>query len=194
MRRLLIMITRRDFLKGAGVVALAVATTGVLAGCSDSSSSTNNTPAPAPTPDEPVTPAPASQTVTLEDGVTLTILGTTRANVLPNGTKQYLAVKFKLNNTTAHDVTITENNFKSNLNGKWEFPIASSKLSDSQKKFLVSSDVPYIGYYEEEFGNPFGAAGTALEAAVCYMTDTSKTAMDLYVTYGKKVFKFALSV
>lgn len=190
------MITRRDFLKGASVVALAAATSAVLTGCDSGSSSTNNTPAPAPTPDDSVTPAePTTQTVTLAEGVTLTITGTTRANVLPNGTKQYLAVKIKLNNTTGKDVTITEGNFKSNLNGKWEFPINSSKLSDSQKKFLMeTADVPYISYYEEEFGNPFGAAGTDLEAAICYMTDTSKKAMDLYVTYGKKVFKFALNV
>ena len=184
------MISRRDFLKGAGVAALAVAATGVLAGCSTTNLPNND---PAPAPDQPETPA--AKTVTLDDGVTLTILGTTRANVLPNGTKQYLAVKFKLDNASKDDVTITEKNFKSNLNGSWEFPISSDKLSNSQQKFLKETvDTPWIGYYEDEFGTAFGAAGTALEAAVCYMTDTSKTNMDLIVTYGSKVFKFNLDI
>lgn len=187
------MITRRDFLKSAGAATLAVAAAGILAGCSDSTSSKND-PAPAPTPDEPVTPV-TSKTVTLEDGVTLSILGTARANVLPNGTMQYLGVKIKLSNTTSKDVTLKDINFKSNLNGSWEFPKHGTDLSDSMKQFLLNTvDAPWIGYYEETFGQAFGTAGTDLEAAICYMTDTSKTNMDLYVTYGSKVFKFNLDV
>ena len=213
------MISRRNFLKGAGAAVLAVAATGVLAGCSDANVP-NNTPAPAPT--EPETPA-VSNTVTLEDGVTLTILGTTREKVMPNGDLQYLAVKFELNNETKKDVTITENNFKTNLNGKWEFPVATKKLSDSQKQFLERADVPYIGYYGEggdydintkpdfdpehpivpgkgygfdpnQTVHGFGAAGTDLEAAVLYMTKTTESKMDLVVTYGAKVFKFNLAI
>lgn len=188
MRRLTTMISRRDFLKSAGVAALAVATTGVLAGCSVPTNPD------APAPSEPETPA-VSNTVTLEEGVTLTITGTVRDKVLPNGTLQYLAVKFKVNNETKHNVTISENNFKTNVNGKWEFPIAGDKLSDSQLNFLETKvDAPYIDYYEQAFGNPFGAAGTDLEAAVCYMTRTTESKMDLIVTYGAKVFKFNLSI
>lgn len=218
------MISRRDFLKSAGVAALAVATTGMLAGCSVPTNPD------APAPSEPETPA-ASNTVTLADGVTLTILGTTREKVLPNGDLQYLAVKFKLNNESKKNVTITENNFKTNLNGKWEFPVASDKLTKAQKQFLERADVPYIGYYSEgnytidskpDYDpdkvpdmNPdhkpskddyvagfdpvqtihgFGTAGTDLEAAVVYMTRTTESKMDLVVTYEGKVFKFNLAV
>ena len=187
----IIMISRRNFLKGAGAAALAVAATGVLAGCSDANVP-GNTPAPAPS--EPETPA-AGNTVTLADGVTLTFTGTVREKVIPTGTLQYLAVKFKLNNETKENVTISEINFKTNLNGKWEFPIAGDKLSDSQLKFLEEkADAPYIDYYEEAFGEPFGAAGTDLEAAVCYMTRSTESKMNLVVTYGTTVFKVTLDI
>lgn len=204
------MISRRDFLKSAGVAALAVATTGMLAGCSVPTNPD------APAPSEPETPA-ASNTVTLADGVTLTITGTVREKVIPSGSLQYLAVKFKLNNETEEDVTISEDNFKTNLNGKWEFPIASDELSDSQKKFLFEkADAPYIDYYSEPEqgtkpgkgpkdgvkdnmgvvanGQGFGAAGTDLEAAVCFLTKSTDSKMDLMVTYDAKVFKFNLAI
>lgn len=208
------MISRRDFLKGAGVATLAVAATGMLAGCSVP----NNTPAPAPS--EPETPA-ASNTVTLADGVTLTILGTVREKA---GVFDYLAVKFKLNNESDKNVTITENNFKANLRGQWVFPIAAEELTNAQKQFLLNkADAPYIGYYGEVHkpekkddldgdmmvddtqvgdddmmqpngGFAFGTAGTELEAAVCFQAKTTETKMDLVVTYGGKVFKFNLAI
>lgn len=191
------MISRRDFLKSAGAATLAVAAAGILAGCSTPSNE------PAPAPSEPETPA-TGNTFELAKGLTLTILGTTRANVLPNGTKQYLAVKFKLSNNTGKDLPVdafTTKNFKSNLNGTWEFPIADKDLSDSQKKFLLNTaDAPWMGYYEYDDavggnrGTGWGLNGTDLEAAICYMTDTSKTSMDLYITYGSKVFKTTLSI
>ena len=187
------MISRRNFLKGAGAAVLAVAATGVLAGCSDANVP-GNTPAPAPS--EPETPA-AGNTLTLAEGVTLTFTGVVREKVIPTGTLQYLAVKFKLNNETKKNVTISESNFKTNLNGKWEFPIAADKLSDSQKQFLFEkADAPYIDYYAETAmdGTSFGAAGTDLEAAVCYMTRTTESKMDLVVTYGAKVFKVTLAI
>ena len=56
------MISRRDFLKGAGVAALAVATTGMLAGCSVNVPGNPGAPAPS----EPETPA-ASKTLTLAE-------------------------------------------------------------------------------------------------------------------------------
>lgn len=182
------MISRRDFLKSAGVAALAVATTGMLAGCSVPTNPD------APAPSEPETPA-ASNTVTLADGVTLTFTGTVREKVIPSGTLQYLAIKFKLNNETDKNVTISENNFKTNLNGKWEFPIAADKMGDSQKQFLFEkADAPFIGYYDAMGGEPFGAAGTDLEAAVLYMTKSTESKMDLMVTYGAKVFKVTLDI
>ena len=189
------MISRRDFLKGAGVAALAVATTGMLAGCSVNVPGNPGAPAPS----EPETPA-ASKTLTLAEGVTLTFTGTVREKVIPTGTLQYLAIKFKLNNETKKNVTISENNFKTNLNGKWEFPIAPNKLSDSQKQFLFEkADAPFMGYYEamggEPFGGePFGAAGTDLEAAICFMTQSTESKMDLVVTYDAKVYKVALDI
>lgn len=187
----IIMISRRNFLKGAGAAVLAVAATGVLAGCSDANVP-GNTPAPAPS--EPETPA-AGNTLTLAEGVTLTFTGVVREKVIPTGTLQYLAVKFKLNNETKKNVTISESNFKTNLNGKWEFPIAADKLSDSQKQFLFEkADAPYINYYKEEMGDAFGTAGTELEAAVCYMTKSTESKMDLVVTYGAKVFKVTLDI
>ena len=78
------MISRRDFLKGAGVAALAVATTGMLAGCSVNVPGNPGAPAPS----EPETPA-ASKTLTLAEGVTLTFTGTVREKVIPTGTLQY---------------------------------------------------------------------------------------------------------
>lgn len=183
------MISRRDFLKSAGVAALAVATTGMLAGCSVKVPGNPD----APAPDQPETPA--AKTLTLAEGVTLTFTGTVREKVIPTGTLQYLAIKFKLNNETEKNVTISENNFKTNLNGKWEFPIAPEKLSDSQKQFLFEkADAPFMGYYEAMGGEPFGAAGTDLEAAVCFMTKSTESKMDLVVTYGAKVYKVTLDI
>lgn len=185
------MISRRNFLKGAGAAALAVAATGMLAGCAGANVP-GNTPAPAPS--EPETPV-AGNTLTLAEGVTLTFTGTVREKVIPTGTLQYLAIKFKLNNETNKNVTISENNFKTNLNGKWEFPIAADKMSDSQKQFLFEkADAPFIGYYDAMGGEPFGAAGTELEAAICYMTKSTESKMDLMVTYGAKVFKVTLDI
>lgn len=181
------MISRRNFLKGAGAAVLAVAATGVLAGCSDANVP-GNTPAPAPS--EPETPV-AGNTLTLAEGVTLTFTGTVREKVIPSGTLQYLAIKFKLNNETNKKVTISENNFKTNLNGKWERPVASDGLSDSQKDFLLKkADAPFIGYYKGHFGE----AGTDLEAAVCYMTKSTESKMELMVTYGAKLFKVTLDI
>lgn len=131
------MISRRDFLKGAGVAALAVAATGVLAGCSDAATNTIPTPTPAPAPD----PAPAVQTATLADGVVLTIESTARENVLPNSTTgtQYLGVKIKLANDSKENVKLNWKNFKCNASGKWEFAMNAEKLGSTRKKWLEES-------------------------------------------------------
>ena len=201
------MISRRDFLKGAGVAALAVAATGVLAGCSDAATNTIPTPTPAPAPD----PAPAVQTATLADGVVLTIESTARENVLPNSTtgKQYLGVKIKLANDSKENVKLNWKNFKCNASGKWEFAMNGEKLGSTRKKWLEEKlDAPYIGYYGkgEDFEGPdnnmgvdaninsFGAAGTTLEAGLLFTTTTETKTCDLYVTYGSKVFKFTLDI
>lgn len=197
------MISRRDFLKGAGVAALAVAATGVLAGCSDAA--TNTIPTPAPAPD----PAPAVQTATLADGVVLTIESTARENVLPNSTTgtQYLGVKIKLANDSKENVKLNWKNFKCNASGKWEFAMNGEKLGSTRKKWLEEKlDAPYIGYYGKDFQgtdgnmgvdaniNSFGAAGTTLEAGLLFTTTTETKTCDLYVTYGSKVFKFTLDI
>lgn len=194
------MISRRDFLKGAGVAALAVAATGVLAGCSDAA--TNTIPAPAPDP------APAVQTATLADGVVLTIESTARENVLPNSTTgtQYLGVKIKLANDSKENVKLNWKNFECNASGKWEFAMNAEKLGSTRKKWLEEKlDAPYIGYYgkgeepDDNMGvdaniNSFGAAGTTLEAGLLFTTTTETKTCDLYVTYGSKVFKFTLDI
>lgn len=211
MRRLTTMISRRDFLKGAGVAALAVAATGVLAGCSDAATNTIPTPTPAPAPD----PAPAVQTATLADGVVLTIESTARENVLPNSTTgtQYLGVKIKLANDSKENVKLNWKNFKCNASGKWEFAMDAEKLGSTRKKWLEEKlDAPYIGYYgkgekpgdgfggsDDNMGvdaniNSFGAAGTTLEAGLLFTTTTETKTCDLYVTYGSKVFKFTLDI
>ena len=198
------MISRRDFLKGAGVAALAVAATGVLAGCSDAAANTIPTPTPAPAPD----PAPAVQTATLADGVVLTIESTARENVLPNSTTgtQYLGVKIKLANDSKENVKLNWENFKCNASGKWEFAMNAEKLGSTRKKWLEEKlDAPYIGYYGKGVGsddnmgvdaniNSFGAAGTTLEAGLLFTTTTETKTCDLYVTYGSKVFKFTLDI
>lgn len=195
------MISRRDFLKGAGVAALAVAATGVLAGCSDAATNTIPTPTPAPAPD----PAPAVQTATLADGVVLTIESTARENVLPNSTTgtQYLGVKIKLANDSKENVKLNWKNFKCNASGKWEFAMNAEKLGSTRKKWLEEKlDAPYIGYYgdpDNNMGvdaniNSFGAAGTTLEAGLLFTTTTETKTCDLYVTYGSKVFKFTLDI
>lgn len=194
------MISRRDFLKGAGVAALAVAATGVLAGCSDAATNTIPTPTPAPAPD----PAPAVQTATLADGVVLTIESTARENVLPNSTtgKQYLGVKIKLANDSKENVKLNWKNFKCNASGKWEFAMNGEKLGSTRKKWLEEKlDAPYIGYYgnDDNMGvdaniNSFGAAGTTLEAGLLFTTTTETKTCDLYVTYGSKAFKFTLDI
>lgn len=203
------MISRRDFLKGAGVAALAVAATGVLAGCSDAAAIPTPTPAPAPDP------APAVQTATLADGVVLTIESTARENVLPNSTTgtQYLGVKIKLANDSKENVKLNWKNFKCNASGKWEFAMNAEKLGSTRKKWLEEKlDAPYIGYYGkgvelsggavDSDGNmgvdanihSFGAAGTTLEAGLLFTTTTETKTCDLYVTYGSKVFKFTLDI
>lgn len=192
------MISRRDFLKGAGVAALAVAATGVLAGCSDAATNTIPTPTPAPAPD----PAPAVQTATLADGVVLTIESTARENVLPNSTTgtQYLGVKIKLANDSKENVKLNWKNFKCNASGKWEFAMNAEKLGSTRKKWLEEKlDAPYIGYYgkgeePDDNINSFGAAGTTLEAGLLFTTTTETKTCDLYVTYGSKVFKFTLDI
>ena len=180
------MISRRNFLKGAGAAALAVAATGVLAGCSDANVP-GNTPAPAPS--EPETPA-AGNTVTLADGVTLTVTGTARKDA---GVFQYLAIKFKLNNETDENVTFTNKNIKAHVNGQWVFPV--DKLTEAQKAFLFDvADAPYIDYYAENNGEAFGTAGTELEAAAFFQVKADQTEIDVIVDYGAKVFKFKLAI
>lgn len=182
------MITRRSFLKATGMAALTLATGSMLTACSGGSS-TNE---PTSKPNDPGI-TQTGNTVELEKGVTLTILGTQRQNVLPGGTAQYLGVKFRLSNTTKQDVEFTERNFVSKIDGVWVNPVASDDLSDTQINFLTGTcDTPYISYYEKYLGNPFGAAETKLEAAVCYMTTTAAKSLDLYVLYGEKTFKFTL--
>ena len=184
----IIMISRRNFLKGAGAAALAVAATGVLAGCSDANVP-GNTPAPAPS--EPETPA-AGNTVTLADGVTLTVTGTARKDA---GVLQYLAIKFKLNNETAKNVTFTNKNIKAHVNGKWVYPVDADKLTDAQKAFLFDvADAPYIDYYVENNGEAFGTAGTEVEAAAFFQVKADQTEIDVIVDYGTKVFKFKLAI
>lgn len=68
------MISRRDFLKSAGVAALAVATTGVLAGCSTNNAPVTPDPAPAPNPSTGSTYA-LGQAIPVADGVTVTVTG-----------------------------------------------------------------------------------------------------------------------
>lgn len=181
------MISRRNFLKGAGAAALAVAATGVLAGCSDANVP-GNTPAPAPS--EPETPA-AGNTVTLADGVTLTVTGTARKDA---GVFQYLAIKFKLNNETHKDVKFTNKHIKAHVNGKWVFPVDADKLTDAQKDFLFNvADAPFIDYYAGT-GAAFGTAGTELEAAAFFQVKADQTEMDVIIDYGAKVFKFKLAI
>lgn len=182
------MISRRNFLKGAGAAALAVAATGVLAGCSDANVP-GNTPAPAPS--KPETPA-AGNTVTLADGVTLTFTGTVRKDA---GVFQYLAIKFKLNNETAKKVTFTNKNIKAHVNGKWVYPVDANKLTEAQKDFLFNvADAPYIEYYAEHNGEAFGTAGTEVEAAAFFQVKADQTEIDVIVDYGTKVFKFKLAI
>lgn len=184
------MISRRNFLKGAGAAALAVAATGVLAGCSDANVP-GNTPAPAPS--EPETPA-AGNTVTLADGVTLTVTGTARKDA---GVLQYLAIKFKLNNKTSKDVKFTNKHIKAHVNGQWVFPVDGDKLTNAQKAFLFDvADAPYIDYYAENAmdGEAFGAAGTELEAAAFFQVKADQTEIDVIVRYGTKDFKFKLAI
>lgn len=97
------MISRRDFLKGAGAAALVVATTGVLAGCS-----ANDTPVtPDPAPDtHPSTGSTYTlgQAIPVADGVTVTITGKRRYNyyTLPNGKEGdnfgFIALKVSVKN------------------------------------------------------------------------------------------------
>lgn len=68
------MISRRDFLKGAGAAALVVATTGMLAGCSVNDTPVTPDPAPAPNPSTGSTYA-LGQAIPVADGVTVTVTG-----------------------------------------------------------------------------------------------------------------------
>lgn len=184
------MISRRSFLKVTGAAALTLATGSMLTACSGGASA--NEPAAKPN-DLWITPT--GNTVELEKGVTLTLLNTKRESVLPGGSLQYLGVMFKLDNTTNRDVEFVEGNFVSKIDGVWVSPVTSERLSDAQINFLTGTcDTPYISYYDEFYGSPFGTAGTALEAAVCYMTTTAAKSLDLYVLYGEKTFKFTLTL
>jgi len=68
------MISRRDFLKSAGVATLAVAAAGMLAGCSTNNTPVTPDPAPTPTPSTGSTYA-LGQAIPVADGVTVTVTG-----------------------------------------------------------------------------------------------------------------------
>ena len=105
------MISRRDFLKGAGAAALAVATTGMLAGCSVNDTPVTPDPAPAPNPSTGSTYA-LGQAIPVADGVTVTVTGKRYNYYTMEGEGDnfgFIALKVNVNNESdkAFDVKST---------------------------------------------------------------------------------------
>ena len=204
------MISRRDFLKGAGAAALAVATTGMLAGCSVNDTPVTPDPAPAPNPSTGSTYA-LGQAIPVADGVTVTITGNRRYNYYAEagqGQFGFIALKVSVKNESdkAFDVKSTafhlvQNDYQTRTqypmnvsaygvkNGKADDRVAGT-LEYLVSKF-VGEDYPPMDMIPAGEGYDLGKPDTELAAYLGFLTNVNEaegTATLQYVV-GDKVYK-----
>ena len=202
------MISRRDFLKSAGVAALAVAATGMLAGCSNDTPVTPD-PAPAPNPSTGSTYA-LGQAIPVADGVTVTITGNRRYNYYAEagqGQFGFIALKVSVKNESdkAFDVkstafTLIQDDYKPRTQKPMNvraYGVADGTIADERVagtlEYLVSKfvgeDYPPMDMISE--GYDLGAPDTELAAHLGFLTNVNEaegTATLQYVV-GDKVYK-----
>ena len=212
------MISRRDFLKSAGVAALAVATTGVLAGCSAKDTPVTPDPAPAPNPSTGSTYA-LGQAIPVADGVTVTITGK-RYNFY-NANDEFtgegwdldnfgfIALKVNVNNESDKAFEVKSTDFRlvqTDYKPRTQYPlnvraygVADGTIADDDTagalEYLVGkfagTDYPPMDYKDEEITYVLGTPGTELAAHLGFVTNVNEaegTATLQYVV-GDKVYK-----
>lgn len=206
------MISRRDFMKTAGVATLAVAAASALTGCK-SNDTPNPNPNPAPTPDDGNKGYTLGQDITVTDGVTVNITGkrytwydegqkTGGAIILKvdvkNESDKAVAVK-TTNFTLTQKDYVPQNQYPLNadaddiydayyLVGKFvehiDLGMHPEKIDDFQ--FPVMDDPQLVGSYD------LGTPGTDLAAYIVFLTtdkavDGSATLTFTHEKMGGKV-------
>lgn len=200
------MISRRDFLKSAGVAALAVATTGMLAGCSKD---TPVTPDPAPAPNPSTSTYALGQAIPVADGVTVTITGNRRYNYYAEagqGQFGFIALKVSVKNESDKAFKVKSTDFRlvqTDYQTRTQYPMNASAYGVKNGKadarvagtleYLVSKfvgeDYPPMDMISE--GYDLGAPDTELAAYLGFLTNVNEaegTATLQYVV-GDKVYK-----
>ena len=201
------MISRRDFLKGAGVAALAVATTGVLAGCSAKEPPVTPDPAPAPNPSTGSTYA-LGQAIPVADGVTVTITGKRYNYYTMEGEGDnfgFIALKVNVNNEGSKAFEVKSTAFKlvqTDYKTRTQYPMnvkaygvangtanadAAEALGYMVAKFVGTDYPPMDAAPDYDLGTP----GTELAAYLGFLTNVNEaegTATLQYVV-GDKVYK-----
>ena len=200
------MISRRDFMKGAGAVAL-VAATGMLAGCSKD---TPVTPDPAPTPNPSTGSTYAlGQAIPVADGVTVTVTGDRYNYYTMEGEGDnfgFIALKVSVKNESdkAFDVKSTAFHLvQKDYQTRTQYPmnvsaygVKNGKADDrvaGTLEYLVSKfvgeDYPPMDMISQ--GYDLGAPDTELAAYLGFLTNVNEaegTATLQYVV-GDKVYK-----
>ena len=136
-------ISRRKFLKGAGVAALAVAAAGVLTGCGSDKKVT-----PAPTP----TTKPVNVTYVLEDGTTAftnTInVDFTKLKVTNDGLTGLTKEDLKPNVPETYSIVDVKNYYITEKDGKYFLTVVVAKTTVTPGK----EQVPLVFYVKKDFG------------------------------------------
>ena len=204
------MISRRDFLKSAGVAALAVAPTGMLAGCSKDTPVTPD-PAPAPNPSTGSTYA-LGQAIPVADGVTVTITGNRRYNYYAEagqGMFGFIALKVSVKNESDKAFEVKSTAFRlvqADYQTRTQYPmnvraygVADDTIADDRVavtlEYLVSKfvgeDYPPMDMIPAGEGYDLGKPDTELAAQLGFLTNVNEaegTATLQYVV-GDKVYK-----
>lgn len=203
------MISRRDFLKSAGVAALAVATTGMLAGCS---TDTPVNPDPAPDVKPNGSTYALGQAIPVADGVTVTITGNRRYNYYgPAGERKFgfIALKVNVNNESDKAFAVKSTDFRlvqTDYKPRTQYPlnvraygVADGTIADDNLantlQYLVSKfvgeDYPPMDMIPAGNGYDLGNPDTEMAAVLGFMTnvDEAEGTATLQYVVGDKVYK-----
>ena len=136
-------ISRRKFLKGAGVAVLAVAAAGVLTGCGSDKKVT-----PAPTP----TTKTVNVTYVLEDGTKVTAntinVDFTKLKVTNNGFTGLTKEDLKPNVPETYSIVDVNNYYIIEKDGKYFLTVVVAKTTVTPGK----EPVPVVFYVKKDFG------------------------------------------
>ena len=201
------MISRRDFLKGAGAAALAVAATGMLAGCAGANvPPVTPDPAPAPNPSTGSTNA-LGQAIPVADGVTVTVTGKRYNYYTMEGEGDnfgFIALKVSVKNEGSKAFAVKSDAFKliqTDYKPRVQYPLNVSAYSNGNTRtaegleFMLSKfvgrDDPAMDEVPAGQGYDLGNPGTELAAYLGFLTNVNEaegTATLQYVV-GDKVYK-----